>query len=86
MTALLGMLKGIKLSVTEWLLISMATLIGGLVVALRLQGSRLHKAQVDVLQSHVQAQDSQDDAAVAAANRRFLPAYTSYLNAHKGPK
>lgn len=43
--------KGLKLSVTQWLSVTALAVIGSLIVALKLQGSRLHKAQVDLLKS-----------------------------------
>lgn len=81
MAALLTLLKGIKLSLTQYALLTMALIIGGLVAALKLQGSKLHKAQVTILDQHVQSQDLADSAKVAASSKRFSDAYGAYMRA-----
>ena len=53
LSSLLARLKGLQLSISQWIMVSMAAIIGGLVVSLRLQGSALHKAQLGLLKSNL---------------------------------
>jgi malic enzyme len=55
-------------------MVTAAVVIAGLVAALRIQGSRLHKAQVALL-----AQGAQ--SGVAQAQKAYDDARTAYLNA-----
>ncbi len=75
--------NNIKLSLTQWLLLLLATTVGALVAALRLQGSQLHKAQVDLLESRVDNTIANDEEARVAAVQKFQAAYTAYLRGKK---
>lgn len=79
-------LSTIKLTVTQWLLIMMAGTIGVLVVALRLQGSKLHKAQVTILTTNLNNSIKQSEAKTAEASHRFDKAYQAYRFAKKKVK
>jgi hypothetical protein len=71
--------NSIQLNLTQWLLLGMATAIGGLTVALKLQGSRLHALQVQLLEKNIQITISSDDNAVKMARDKFNEAYEAYL-------
>ncbi len=78
MTYILQFFQNIKLTVTQWTIASLAVLVGGLVVALKLQGGELHRARLQLLSQQIDAKDATADggAAVAlAAYRRELKAF-----------
>lgn len=77
-------LNHISLTLTQWILLSMAGVIGALTVALRLQGSALHKAQVQLLEEHLDVVTSTDDKAVASSRANFQQAYKAYITAKRG--
>lgn len=70
MSIITNWLSGVKLTFAQWIGASAALVIGLLVAALKLQGTRLHKAQTDLLKEQfsraMDAQDAQVDAAKAA--------------------
>jgi hypothetical protein len=69
---------GLKLSLSQWLLILLATLVGSLVGLLKLQGSRLHAAQVALLKVHYEGVQKDDDEAIETAKLRYIQAMKSY--------
>jgi hypothetical protein len=78
MGTLLAYLKDFKLSITQWLLLSMAAVIAGLVGLLRLQGSRFHNTQVQLLHQQFRQAMDQQDQRVDAAKDRFEKALQEY--------
>jgi hypothetical protein len=81
---IVGFVSKMQLSFTQYLILALATAISGLVAVLKIQGSALHKAQVDLLEQHIQGVDQADDAAVKAARDRFMKAYYTYNSAREG--
>ena len=79
---MLTYLSNLRLSLTQWGLLTASVIIGGLVAALRLQGSRLHSAQVSLLTEHLNNAQNQADANVESAKARFAAALEAY-NASK---
>lgn len=78
MTTILSLLRNLKLTLVEWLALSLAVAFGGLVAALKVQGSRLHAAQVELLQQRLQAreqQDAKDSTAALAVYQKERDAY-----------
>lgn len=71
-------LKGLRLSLQSWLLVTAASIIGGLVVLLRARGSQLHKAQVTALKESFGRVQDKHDAAVESARTRFEKASKAY--------
>lgn len=70
MSTILSFFNRIRLNLTQWLVVTVALVIAGLVEALRIQGSRLHKAQVALLEQSAakgtqEAQKAYDDAKAA---------------------
>lgn len=76
----LEFLDKLQLSFMQWVLLTGAAVIGGLVYALRLQGSRLHRAQVDLLHERVNNTNEKDQESVKAARDRFNKSLSDYIN------
>jgi hypothetical protein len=53
--------NNLRLSLTQWLLLSVSAVCGLLVLALRIQGSRLHKAQIDSLMAGIRYRNVAED-------------------------
>jgi hypothetical protein len=70
--------KSISLSLYDYGLLSIALLIGGLVVALKVQGSRLHAAQVALLAARLDAQIVSDDKSISKAMDDYNKAFNDY--------
>lgn len=75
---MLTFLSNLKLTATQWLIASMATIIGILVVSLRLQGNKLHSTQVDLLRQKFLNQMDLQDAKVEAAKAAYIKAQNAY--------
>jgi len=80
---IISWLSNIKLSLSQWLLLLLATCVGGLVAALQLQGSQLHKVQVELLSSRVKQTTDTDNAARTEVLNTFQTAYKSYIEANR---
>jgi hypothetical protein len=74
-------IKNLSLSVTQWIMLILAGGIGVLLLMLGLQGSKLHRMQIQLLQVHLDAGDEKATNAVKAAKDRFNQAYQSYIKA-----
>lgn len=73
MSRILGFLRDLHLSLAEWFAVAAAFLVGSLVAALKVQGRRLHKAQLDLLDVRLVARSRQtrkdSEVALAAYDR-----------------
>ena len=78
MQRVLNYLLNLKLSVTQILMGLMAGAIAFLVAAFELQGTKLHKTQVDLLRATYNAKMDQQDKAVDSARLKFLDALDKY--------
>jgi DUF1680 family protein len=78
MSTITTYLSNLRLSLTQWGLLTASVIIGGLVAALRLQGSRLHSAQVSLLTDHLNNTQAQYDQKVQTAKDRFNAALGAY--------
>lgn len=74
-------LSDLKLSVTQWLGVMAAIVIGGLVAALKLQGSRLHRAQLKILEQDRDRAQEKADGSAFEAGKRYHEALNEFLNA-----
>lgn len=79
MTKVLSILSSIKLSLQQWLLVTMAATIGLLVVAFRVQGTRLHKYQVMALSAAIDAAQGQEDDKLASLKEKFYSTLQEYI-------
>lgn len=80
MSTILSWLSTIKLSLKQIAAISVATIISGLILALRVQGSRIHRLQVQLLELNFHASQDKQDAAVDAARAAFNRAKKAYVD------
>lgn len=67
----------------QWVVIAAGLIIGYLVVKLKLQGSALHKAQLELLDGAIKRSIEEDSATVEAARKAFAESYKAYLEAKK---
>ena len=72
-------LSNLHLTLVQWLLVSLATAFGVLVVMFKLQGSKLHLAQVQLLTLDFKAQNMKDRGVVSRARTRYTKAMNSYI-------
>jgi hypothetical protein len=78
---MLAFLSNIKLTLLQWLYVAGAAIVGGLVVALKVQGSELHAAKVQLLEANLKATLQKPQADVLSAQRAFNDALLEYTNA-----
>lgn len=71
-------LSNIKLTLAQWAGACAAGAIGLLVISLRLQGSRLHKAQTELLASQFGRTMDKQDQSVETARKRYHDALQEY--------
>lgn len=81
LSKVIGFLNNVKLSFTQWLGFLGATLIGVLVIALRIQGSRLHRAQIKLLDQDWKAKEANASELTDLARERYRAAVYDYLQA-----
>lgn len=67
-----------QLTIQQWITLSMAAIIGVLTVLLGLQGSRLHKAQIELLLSNYFNELNKQDGDVEAAKAKYDEVVASY--------
>lgn len=75
---MIELLSKIKMTLGQWLGLLAASIIGVLVLALKLQGSRLHKAKIDLLREQVHGNMEKNAAATEAARKRYQEALDEY--------
>lgn len=64
--------------IEEYLLVGLAAMVGLLVAALKLQGSRLHKAQVQLLEQKFDAQNRAAQDKAESSRQAYLRALRDY--------
>lgn len=74
-------LSNIKLTLVQWIGASAAIVIGVLVAALKLQGTRLHRTQTELLASQFGRSMDTQDAKVEAAKKKWQDALQAYEDA-----
>ena len=80
---MINFLKGLSLTIGQWLLVTMATALGILIFLLRRQGTALHRAQVELLGARLDREQDKYDATVDTAYRAWETAEAAYLEAKK---
>lgn len=81
MAKLLRILDSVQLNLTEWFIVGLAATVAGLVAALKLQGSRLHKAQLELLDHRFAVTDERTQTAADNAKLAYMKARNDYKNA-----
>lgn len=81
MTVILNFLSKLGLSLQQWVFVSIAGIIGSLVVALKVEGSLLHKAQVQLLLQKFLTIDGTDDNTTKKAYTDYRQAVQAYKDA-----
>lgn len=74
-------LLSLKLSISQWTMATGAAAIGLLVVMLRIQGSRLHRAQIDALAASVAYANGQEDAKLVVLKAKLEQSIQEYERA-----
>lgn len=80
----LNMIRTLKLSITQWVILSLAAVIGYLLIRLSLQDRALKRTETALLASHIASQVVEDDKAVSNATLTFTEALNAYLKAQGG--
>lgn len=80
MSSILSFLKNLQLTAQQWLAALAATVIGALVVAMKVQGSLLHKAQINVLKLTLKPKLDQDQFSVDKAQQAYDRILQDYLS------
>jgi purine-cytosine permease-like protein len=81
MSSILTFLGNLRLTVEQWLLLCLSAAMGALVVAFELQGSKLHKTQVELLRAQFGNAMSLQDSKVGSAKQAFEDALEAYIKA-----
>lgn len=81
MSKMLSFFASIKLSLAEYAGITVALVIGCLVAALRLQGSKVHKLQVQLLDNNLTAKQLKASDQTDAAAAKYKGALEDYFKA-----
>lgn len=80
---LMTWLKSLRLSLIQWGLLTVAAAVGWFVVAYRIQGGELHRAQIALLLATIRQSDTGKEVAVTRARERFNQAMKEYSDAQK---
>lgn len=75
-------LDNTRVSITQGLLAFAAVIIGVLVVAFKVQGGRLHKAQVEALAAAIEASQNEEAARLSPLQTTFRRALEAYKKAN----
>ena len=78
MNTILSYLSSIKLTLTQYVLLTEAAIIGLLVLVLRAKGSELHKAQLDALEANYLVLKNAQDIKTNAAQKAYFDALKDY--------
>ena len=78
---ILGYIKGLRLSTTEGLYIAGAAIVAVIVAAFKIQGSALHRAQVQLLMQNVASKESRAAETTDLSRDKYLAARTAFLKA-----
>lgn len=81
MSTLLSWLSSLRLSLIQWTTLILAGTVGALVIALKAQGTRLHRAQIQLLLATMNQTDTAKEEAVTRAREAFQAAMKDYMDA-----
>jgi hypothetical protein len=83
LNGLLSSIKALKGSLTSYLYLGLATLLGVAVLAFKQQGRALHKAQVTILGQNLEKSQELSDERVVQASQAYDAAKTAFREAMK---
>ena len=83
MNMIISWISSVKLSLTQYLLITEAAVIGFLVILIRAKGTELHKAQLDALEANYMALKQAQDLRTSAAQQAYFKALKEYQENQK---
>lgn len=66
---------------THWLMLALIATIGGLIVALKLQGSRIHKLKIQLIQQTIENTNEKEEEKLAKLREAYLQSQKEYNNA-----
>lgn len=66
----------------KYLYMLIAAIIGTLVLALKVQGGKLHRAQVRLLFLTIAQSETEDENTIVSAKKAFKQAYDAYIKAN----
>lgn len=81
MNTLLSYFATLRLSLVQWTTLFLAGTVGALVIALRAQGTQLHRAQIQLLLATMNQSDTAKELAVIKAREAFQVAVKEYQDA-----
>lgn len=81
MNTVLSYLSTLKLSIVQWSVLLLSGAVGALVIALKAQGTKLHRAQIQLLLTTMAQSDTGKELAVTKARETFQAAYKDYTKA-----
>jgi len=79
--AAIAYLDNVRLNITQWLLLTAAVTIGGLVTLLSIKGNQLHRARVELISQAISLQQTQEEAKLEDMRKALIGALEDYHNA-----
>lgn len=86
-------LTNVKLTIPQYLKLSVAALIGVLVIALKIQNEQLHQARIALLKDAHQAEEQKAQSVIEAANSavsarrmQYVKAVDAYMSSQSASK
>ena len=67
-------MKTLKLTLIQWSLLALAVLVGALVIALKLQGSKLHLLKLQLMKKELDIAIEKDDNNIAEKKKAYKKA------------
>lgn len=76
-------MDNIKLTLTQWLLVVVSAACGVLVLLFKLQGSKLHKARIDLLNEQIKRTNEKQENHISSLKKKFKKSLKEYKDASK---
>jgi len=70
----MNILSKIKLTVTQWVIVALASVVGILVIILGIQGGKLHRAKVKLIEKDLDIATIKDDENIADKKKKLRKA------------
>lgn len=66
---------------THWVMLALIAIIGGLVVTLKLQGGRIHKLKIQLIQQTIDNTNEKEEEKLSKLREQYLTSQREYNNA-----